>query len=75
MMAEDSAMAFLPRIIAGGRIPPDETGDLARRNARDGLRLLCAFARIKSREDRLRVIAFAEEIAEAGRFEQRAETV
>jgi|GEM_PF-6292423 hypothetical protein len=68
-------MAFVPRIIAGGKVPPDESDHQARQNAKDGLRLLCAFARIKSREDRLRVIALAEEIAKTERFEHHAEIV
>jgi hypothetical protein len=57
-------MTFVPRIISGGKAAPQEENDPhSRENAREGLRLLCAFARIRSREERLKVIKLAEEIA------------
>lgn len=66
-------MTFVPRIIPGGKTAPQEESDpRSRENAREGLRLLCAFARIRSREERLKVIKFAEEIA--GHAGPQAET-
>jgi hypothetical protein len=67
-------MAFVPRIIPGGKIPLEEEDQLTRQSARDGLRLLCAFARIRSRDDRLKVIALAEEIAKASTGERQTES-
>jgi hypothetical protein len=68
-------MSFVPRIIPGGKAPPEPEEDHppSRENAREGLRLLSAFSRIRSREQRLKVIELAEEIA--ARAGSQAETI
>lgn len=57
---------FAPKVITR-EVPAEgcanDNADDTQRNARDSLRLLSAFARIHSREERLRVVALAEEIA------------
>lgn len=67
-------MSFVPKIIQGGKLADPGSartvpGKIAPSDIVDITRLSRAFFRIQSTEDRLKIIAFIEELAEAERSE------